>query len=369
MKFSYNGKTQAFYAFIKKEFYHITRDVRTMMILLLTPIVQILLFGFALNTEVNNVKFAVLDLSRDDLSKSITHAFAESNYFDFIEYIDSKKQLETIFNTNVIDMALVFGHDFGRTQQVQIILDASDPNRANIANMYALNIISHTMTQYTHIHLQTPIIPLTTMLFNPQGKSAYNFVPGLLGMILMLICAMMTSISIVREKEQGSMEIVLVSPVKPIFMIVAKIIPYFVISCVSLVAVLLVCVFALELKIAGNLVLLLGFCMLYIALTLSIGLLVSNIAQTQIVAMLVCGVLFMMPIITLSGMLFPTESMPLILQYVSHIIPTKWFIIGVKKIMIAGLGFSYVIKETCILCAMLFIILLVSLKTFKMRLA
>ena len=151
MKFSHNGKTQAFYAFIKKEFYHITRDVRTMMILLLMPIVQILLFGFALNTEVNNVKFAVLDLSRDDLSKSITHAFAESNYFDFIEYIDSKKQLETIFNTNVIDMALVFGHDFGRTQQVQIILDASDPNRANIVNMYALNIISHTMTQYTQI--------------------------------------------------------------------------------------------------------------------------------------------------------------------------------------------------------------------------
>lgn len=363
-----NKKMQSFSAFVKKEFYHITRDVRTMMILLLMPIVQILLFGFALNTEVNNVKFAVLDLSRDDLSKSITHAFAENNYFDFMEYVDSKKQLETIFNTNTIDMALVFGRDFGRTQQVQVILDASDPNRASIANMYALNIISHTMAQYAHIHLQTPITPLTTMLFNPQGKSAYNFVPGLLGMILMLICAMMTSISIVREKEQGSMEIVLVSPVKPIFMIVAKIIPYFAISCVSLVAVLLVSVFALELKITGSLTTLILFCMLYITLTLSIGLLVSNLAQTQIVAMLVCGMLFMMPITTLSGMLFPTESMPLILQYFSHIIPAKWFIIGIKKIMIAGLGFSYVIKETCILCVMLFVIILVSLKTFKMRL-
>ena len=364
-----NKKSYAFLAFVKKEFYHITRDIRTMMILLCMPIVQILLFGFALNTEVNHIKFAVLDVSRDALSESITHTFAANSSFEFIGYVDSQKKLEHIFNTNVIDMVLVFGSDFGRKPTLQIILDASDPNRASMINMYASNIISGIFREHLHSHSQMPIVPLTTMLFNPQGKSVYNFVPGLLGMVLMLICAMMTSVSLVREREQGSMEILLVSPIKPFFMITAKIIPYFALSCVSLVVVLLVSTLALGLQIAGSLISLLLFCMLYIALTLSIGLLVSSIAKTQIVAMLICGMVFMMPIIMLSGMLFPIESMPLILQYFSHIIPTKWFIMGVKKIMIEGLSFSYVLKETCILCAMLGIILLISLKKFKMRLA
>ena len=198
------------------------------------------------------------------------------------------------------------------------------------------------------------------MLFNPQGKSAYSFVPGLMGMILMLICAMMTSISIVREKEQGSMEILLITPLPPLFIITAKIVPYFVLSCVILgISALL-----LDIAMVGSMVLLLLFCALYIMLTLSIGLLVSNLAKTQLVAMLVSGMVFMMPIMMFSGMMFPIESMPAILQYFSHIVPTKWFIIGIKKIMIEGLGFCLVVKEFAILFGMFAVVLIVSLKNF-----
>ena len=208
----------------------------------------------------------------------------------------------------------------------------------------------------------------STMLFNPQGKSAPNFVPGLLGLVLMLICAMMTSISIVREKEQGSMEVLLISPLKPYLVIISKLIPYFLLSFGILVLVLVVCVFVLDLAIVGSLSLLVAFCLLYLFLALCIGLMVSNLAKTQVVAMLVCAMLFMMPVMMFSGMIFPVESMPKILQYFSDIIPAKWFIAGVKKIMIEGLGLSYILKEGVILCAMLAIVLGISLKTYKVRL-
>lgn len=233
-----------------------------------------------------------------------------------------------------------------------------------------MNILQNSLLDQRNINLTSSpnIIPLTTLLFNPQGKSIYTFVPGLLGMILMIICALMTSISIVREKEQGSMEVLLISPIKPIFVILSKLTPYFLLSYLILAVVLLVCVFLLDLKINGNPLLLFGYCMLYISLALSIGLLVSNLAKTQVVAMLVCALLFLMPIMMLSGMMFPIESMPQILQYLSHIIPTKWFIIGLKKIMIEGLGITYILQELIILTSMLSVVVLLSLKTFKIRL-
>lgn len=362
-----------FKAFVKKEFYRIFRDIRTILILVCMPIVQLILFGFALSSEVRNAKFALLDMSADSLSKHITLAFKQSPYFSLFTHIESKQGISGVFDSNKVDFALIFPTDFARTKVMQIILDASDPNRASTIYMYASNVIYDTIAMTS----QSPtsqnlanqrIIPHTTMLFNPQGKSAYTFVPGLLDMILMLICAMMTSISIVREKEQGSMEVLLVSPIKPIFVIISKLTPYFLLSSIILAIVLVVCVFLLDLHIVGSLSLLLSFCMLYILLALSIGLLVSNLAKTQVVAMLVCAMLFLMPIMMLSGMMFPIESMPAILQYLSHIIPTKWFIIGVKKIMIEGLTLSYLLQEVAILSGMLCVILALSLKTFKIRL-
>lgn len=372
---AHSGFLRSFTAFIKKEFLHIFRDIRTMMILILMPIVQILLFGFALSTDISKINFSVLN-TQENLNTKILNHYANNPYFNLYSIINTQKELEHIFDTNEVDIVLAFGNNFSsnftksNNPSMQFIVDASDPNYASTINLYAQSIFTQSLFQESNLNaIRTSINPLATMLFNPQGKSAFSFVPGLMGMILMLICAMMTSISIVREKEQGSMEILLVSPIEPIFIIVAKIIPYFVISCVILALVLSISIFALEIRVAGSFLLLLIFCMLYICLTLSIGLLVSNIAKTQIVAMLVCAMLFMMPIMMFSGMMFPIESMPAILQYFSHIIPTKWFIIGIKKIMIEGLGFSYVLKEFLILLFMSVLVLIISLKTFKIRLS
>lgn len=357
-------------ALVKKEFFHIMRDVRTMLILFCMPIAQIILFGFALSVEVKNANFALLDLSHNSLSQEITLALSQNRYFSFFGNIHSKQDLQHIFDDNQIDLALIFPPTFNQDKTLQILLDSSDPNRASTINVYALNILQNSLLDQRNINLTSSpnIIPLTTLLFNPQGKSIYTFVPGLLGMILMIICALMTSISIVREKEQGSMEVLLLSPIKPIFVILSKLTPYFLLSCLILAVVLLVCVFLLDLKINGNPLLLFGYCMLYISLALSIGLLVSNLAKTQVVAMLVCALLFLVPIMMLSGMMFPIESMPQILQYLSHIIPTKWFIIGLKKIMIEGLGITYILQELIILISMLSVVVLLSLKTFKIRL-
>jgi ABC-2 type transport system permease protein len=208
----------------------------------------------------------------------------------------------------------------------------------------------------------------TKFLYNPQMKGAYNFVPGVLGMILMLICAMMTSIAIVREKEMGTMEVLLVSPMKPILIILAKVVPYFVISFVNLITVLLLSVFVLGVPIAGSLFWLIIVSMLFIFVSLSLGLLVSTLTESQMAAMLISGMAFMMPVMLLSGMMFPIESMPMPLRILSNVIPAKWFIIAIKNLMIKGTGISAVLKEILILCVMATVILTVSFKKFKNRL-
>lgn len=383
-------------AFIKKEFLHIFRDMRTVMILVLMPIAQILLFGFALSSEISNVSFAILDFKNDATTQKITSHLSQNPHFILRENLiaqDFSSDFSSAFKGDKIDFLLVFPPDFSANHtnphfganhtsinlitnpdsspKAQIILDASDANRASTINIFVNSILQSAfvsevarMPNATNANIEIS----TTMLFNPQGASAPNFVPGLLGLILMLICAMMTSISIVREKEQGSMEVLLISPLKPFLVIIAKLIPYFLLSFGILVLVLILCVFVLDLAINGSIVLLIAFCLLYLFLALCIGLLVSNLAKTQVVAMLVCAMLFMMPVMMFSGMMFPIESMPKILQYVSDIIPAKWFIIGVKKIMIEGLGFGYVAKECAILGATLALVLGVSLKTYKVRL-
>ena len=370
-------------AFIKKEFLHIFRDTRTLMILVLMPLIQLLLFGFALSNEVQNVQFALLDLAKNNASKQIIWRLSQNPYFNLYKNLDKEPQtnddFSRIFNGSEVDFVLIIPSDFKADEtanlstnsnanlnpnsRIKLILDASDANRASTINLYVSNIITHNFTSQN-----SPIKISTTMLFNPQGKSAPNFVPGLLGLILMLICAMMTSVSIVREKEQGSMEVLLISPLNPALVIISKLVPYFLLSFGILTLTLIVCVLVLDLAIAGSLFALIFFCLLYIFLALSIGLMVSNLAKTQVVAMLVCAMLFMMPVMMFSGMLFPVESMPQILQALSHLIPTKWFIIGVKKIMIEGLSVNYALKEILILSFMLLFVLLISLKSYKIRL-
>jgi len=364
-----------FFSFVQKEFRHILRDKRTMLILFGMPIVQIILFGFAVTTEVQNIRLAVLDPSNDQATTEIIHELDANKYFDFVMYVHTTEEVNRAFLENKADIVLTFEENFQEnllhtgTASIQVLVDGTDPNMCKILVGYVSNILTTYQQKFSASDgTKIQIVPHVKMLYNPQTKSAYNFVPGVMGLILMLICAMMTSISIVREKETGTMEVLLVSPIKPLYIVFAKMVPYFVLSCVNLTTILLLSVYVLGVPMSGNLGLLVAISMLFILVALSIGLFISTIVDTQVAAMLVSGMILMMPVILLSGMIYTIESMPVLLQYASHIIPAKWYIVCVKKVMIEGLGFRAVFHEVVILFIMAIVFLTISIKLFKDRL-
>ena len=364
-----------FSSFVKKEFYHIFRDRRTILILLGMPVVEIILFGFAITTEVKNVRVAVLDPSKDVTTQQIIEKVDASEYFNVDKVLNTSDEIEETFKKGEADLIITFEPNFDDNLRhtgkanIRLIADATDPNNATTLTGYANNILmDYQQELMTEARIPMQIIPQIKLLYNPGMKSAYNFVPGVMGMILMLICAMMTSISIVREKETGTMEVLLVSPMKPIFIIIAKAVPYFVLSCVNLATILLLSVYVLDVPVAGSLVLLSFLSLVFILVSLLLGLLVSTVTQTQVAAMLISGMVMMMPTVFLSGMIFPIENMPVFLQAISNVIPAKWYIDGVKKVMIEGLGITYVAKEIIILSVMALVLIAVSLKKFNKRL-
>ncbi len=364
-----------FRAFVRKEYYHIFRDKRTMLILLGMPIVQILLFGFAITTEVKNTQVAIFDPSKDVSTQLIKERFNASEYFTIAEELESPDQINDAFKYGKINLVIVFSENFADNllhtgeAAVQLIADGTDPNQASMLTGYASGILgSYQQELMEQYKVPFQIVPEIKMLYNPQSKSAYNFVPGVMGLILMLICAMMTSIAIVREKETGTMEILLSSPMKPIYIILAKAVPYFTLSIANLVTILLLSVFVLDVPIAGSLVLLIVISLLFIFTALSLGLLISTLVNTQMAAMLASGMGLMMPIMLLSGMMFPIESMPSILQWVSTIVPARWYIEAMKKIMIQGVEVQFVLKEIVILAVMAGGLIMFSLSKFKTRL-
>lgn len=366
-----------FLSFVRKEFYHILRDGRTIMILLLMPVVQIVLFGFALSNEVKNVKIAIYDPSKDVATQLITEKISASRYFELVKIVSDPGEIEDIFKAGKASIVLVYGDNFYRNMLhsqdacVQLITDGTDPNTANAVTRYASNIILSAQQELMPIQTTVPITITSEvkMLYNPQMKSSYGFVPGVMGLILMLICAMMTSISIVREKQTGTMEVLLASPVKPINIILAKAVPYFVLSIVNLITILLLSVFVLKVPITGSLFWLVVISLIFILVSLSIGLLISTLVNTQEAAMLISGMVFMIPTLILSGMIYPTENMPWILRLISNILPAKWYIMSVKKLMIQGLSIDSAFLELTVLSGMAIFFVFVSLKNFKNRLA
>ena len=358
-----------FWAFIKIEFFHIFRDRRTMLILLGMPVLQIILFGFTITTELNHSRVAVLDPSKDAVTTRITERIDENRYFSVVKELSSASDIETVFRHDEADIVVAFTPDFDANLStgeagIQLVVDATDPNTGNMMAGYVQGIVGQALQSGTQ---SSPIVQ-THLLFNPQMKSAYNFVPGVMGLILMLICAMMTSISIVREKETGTMEVLLVSPIRPIFIILAKAVPYLVLSCVNLATILLLSVYVLHVPVEGSLWTLSFLSLLLIAVALSLGLLISCVVQNQVAAMIVSGMGLMMPVMLLSGMIFPIESMPAVLQWISNIIPARWYIQAVKKVMIEGLGMAAVWHEALILSGMAALLIGLSLKKFKERL-
>lgn len=365
-----------FLAFVRKEFFHILRDRRTILILLVMPIVQIILFGFAINTEVQHIRVAILDPCNDVATLQLRERIDANPYFEVSNLIHTPNAADELFRRNKVDLVVVFENPFqeqllhtGRAS-LQLITDATDPNMATTIANYATQLIN---AYQQELRQQQPfpmmqVTPQIKLLYNPQMKSAYNFVPGVMGLILMLICAMMTSVSIVREKERGTMEVLLVSPIQPLSIILAKAVPYLLLSLVNLCTILLLSVYLLQVPVAGSLFWLAVVSFLFIFVALALGLLVSTLVDSQVAAMLLSGMVLMIPVILLSGMIFPIESMPLLLQWISHIIPARWFIAAVKKIMIEGLDISYAWKELSILIGMALFLMIVSIKKFKYRL-
>lgn len=351
------------------------RDRKTLFILFGMPIVQITLFGFALTNELKNSRIIVVDNAKDDASRVLIAKLEASRYFEIEKAPLSHREILDQFRDGKIKAAVIFPDGFNNElmhtnhAQLQIIADASDPNTATTITNYATSIVrDYQQTLSGNSTAPYQIKPETRMLYNPQMKGAHNFVPGVMAMVLMLICVMMTAIAIVKEKELGTMEILLVSPFKPIMVILSKAVPYFILSLVNLTTILLLSVFAMDLPIKGSLLLLVAESALFIVCCLTLGILISINTASQQVAMLVSLVGMMMPTMIFSGFMFPIENMPEALQLISNAVPSKWYYIIVKNVMIKGLGFSAVWKETAILFGITLLLLLVSLKKFKVRL-
>ena len=364
-----------FLAFVAKEFRHIFRDRLSTAILIGLPILMLFLFGFAITTEVKNTPIAVYAPTPDDATRAIAERLAANDYFILTHTLTDPNQIQEGFARGDFGLAVVFSSNFERemlhtgTAQVHLIADGADPNTARTLVGYSEAIIaSYVVDRMRDTSVPYVINQEVKLLYNPSMKGAYNFVPGVMGMILLLVCAMMTSISIAREKETGTMEVLLVSPMQPLQMILAKTVPYLVISVIDLVIILLMAVYVLDVPIVGSLPLLVGTCLIYIFLALSLGILVSSVADTQTTALLISGMAMMMPVMMLSGMMFPVETMPWVLQILSNVVPARWFIMAVRKNMISGLGFDAVRTEVAVLSGMAVFFIAVAMKRHRTRL-
>ncbi len=374
-KSEFGSNLKRFIGFVKKESFHIFRDKRSMFILFGMPIAQILLFGFAITNEINNVNLGILDKSKDSETVHITNRIQASRYFQIKNIVSSERQIESIFKKGEVKAVLVFEENFGENLKslnranVQIISDATDPNMANTITNYIQSILQ---SYQQEINMGKPV-PVqievrSRMFYNPELKGVFNFLPGVMTVILMLVSAMMTSISIAREKEQGTMEILLVSPLKPFQVIIGKVFPYLILSVINALVILVLGFVIFGMPVQGSYILLALETVLFILCALSLGILISTISKTQQTAMMISLMGLMLPIILLSDFIFPVSSMPWPLQVFSNIIPAKWFNLILKGVMLKGVGLQVLWKETLILLGMTVFLIVLSIKKYKIRL-
>lgn len=370
-----SNQLQQFFSFVKKEFYHVFRDGKTMLLLFGMPIAQILLFGFALTNEIKNSKIVICDYAHDYASHQIIEKINHSSYFDVEKSTLNHDQIENEFKKGTVKMAVVFPANFQedllhlKNIQIQLIADASDPNTATTLTGYISSIIQDyqkgiSASATTPFQINTEV----RMLYNPELNGAFNYVPGVMALVLLLICVLMTSVSIVREKEIGTMEVLLVSPISPLLIVIAKAVPYFLLSLVNLVIILVLSTTLLGMPNNGSIFLLFLASSLLILTALALGLMISNLTNNQETAMLFSLMGMMLPTILFTGFMFPLENMPIPLQIFSNLVPSKWYYIIVKSVMIKGLGFTSVWKELLILAGMTLLLLFISIKNFKLRL-
>ena len=366
---------RAFLAFVRKEIYHILRDRRTLLILFGMPVAQVIIFGYTVTNEFKDASIAILDLSQDHLSGELVQQLQASGHFELSAQLYSYGDIQDRFADGSIKMAVVIPSEFGRKfyddkfAQIQLVADGTEPNYATTLVNYASGMIMGFQAEKGGIQEIPYAVNIETrMMYNPELKSVYNFVPGVITLILMLISAMMTSLTIAREKELGTMELLLVSPLPPMLIILGKVTPYVLLSFLNAVIILLLGVFVFGVPIVGSLALLLGACVLFVITALALGILISTRTATQQAAMIISLMMLMLPTMLLSGFIFPIESMPDILQGISNIIPAKYFIEILKHVMLKGTGWEFIWFPTTVLMGMTLFFLVASYRNFKIRL-
>jgi len=364
-----------FLAFLRKEFYHIFRDPRTLIILFGIPIAQLMLFGYVMTNEVRNVKVAIVDHSKDDLSKRLSQQLLSSGFFQLAAIPSSENDYESLFRSGTVKEIIVFEPEFALhlmkegKANIQVIADASEPNAAQLTVNYTTAIVNNFVKNELMKNQPLPGINIKVrMLFNENMRDAYNFIPGLIAVILMLISAMMTAITIAREKEMGTMEILLASPLKPIQIILGKVVPYMILSIVSALVVLALGMLVFEVPVIGSFALLLAEILLYIFLALTLGILISTFVDSQLTAMAISGFVLMLPSILLSGFIFPIKNMPIPLQILANLMPPRWFIEINRTVMLKGGGLNEIWPNTLVLMGMSALFIFISIRKFKIRL-
>ena len=359
--------------FIHKEFLHIFRDFRTLIIVFGIPVSEIIIFGYVISMDLHEAGVAVVDQSHDELTTRIIERFEASKFFSIERILGSVSEAEDVFKEGKVKEVLVFESDFSARLQrqgeavISIIADASEPNIGRLVVSYSEALLADFNRDLIHT-ARMRIIPTVRMVYNPSLQNEYMFVPGLITLILMLICALMTSITIAREKEFGSMEVLLVSPLRPIHIILGKVIPYLVLAFGDVLLILAMANFIFRLPVKGSLILLLLESILYIGLALSLGIFISTISKNMQQAMFISLIGLMLPSILLSGFIFPLENTPRFYQVISLLMPPRWFIIIIKDIMLKGTDIRYIWKETLVIIVMTACFIGLSAKNFHLRL-
>ncbi len=352
---------------VRKEFLHIIRDRQTLIILFLMPVMMLFLYGYAITLEMRQIETVLVDLAKNNESRAFTENLTSTDFFKITDVDVPYSEFDNIFKKRLARCIIVIPHDFnpaGGANKIQLLIDASDPNAANYINNY----VSRITAIYNQNNIAVMVRPFQLeprILYNPDFKSAYFFVPGLIAVILLLICALLTSIAIVREKENGTLEQILVSPVKPVQIIIGKVLPYLGIGYVMALMVLFFAYFWFDVPIHGSFLLLNIMLLLYIFTGLSFGLLISTVAKSQQVAMMATLVVTILPTVMMSGFIFPIASMPMALQYIAAVIPATHFLEIIRGIMLKGTGLAELYPQASYLLAIAVFLVSVSVKKFS----
>ncbi len=367
-------RTSALAAFMIKELRHILRDRQTLTILLLMPLVQVVLFGFALRSDVRDIRLAIVDPVPDYATTALRDRFAATSRFRIVSMSRSADVIEPLFRRGEADAALVFEPDFasrlGRREPARVLLavDASDPNTGTTIQSYARAVIASYDAELAERRGQIRIVTEARMRFNPTLESVNLFVPGLIALVLTLVSALMTAISLSREKERGTLEVLLVSPLRPWQIIAGKVLPYLALAFANVLTALLAAWVVFHVPFRGSVALLLAESVLYSVVSLALGVLIAARTSSQRAAMLAALLGTMLPSALLSGMIFPIASMPAWLVPVTYIVPARWFIVVARGIMLKGVGLSHLWLETLVLLAMTTVLLIAAVRSFKPRL-